>query len=191
LKRQILPFLRRVRDVGVPLLYVSHALDEILYLTDTLTLVEQGQILGYGRCLDVLGLAEGSELAEAAEMRNLWTVAILENRPDRHYCVAGVGAVRLVLPPAPVPVGATVTVSVKAAQVALSRQQILGITIQNQLCGRILRMFHRRHGCLLEIDAGVRVVAEVNGKTVEDLGLAEGETVWCLIKAQSLEYPDC
>lgn len=35
-KAQILPFLRRVRDeVRIPMLYVSHALSEIEYLTDT------------------------------------------------------------------------------------------------------------------------------------------------------------
>ncbi len=35
-KAQILPFLRRVRDeVRIPMLYVSHAMEEIAYLTDT------------------------------------------------------------------------------------------------------------------------------------------------------------
>jgi len=34
-KAQILPFLARVRDeVGIPMLYVSHAMSEIRFLTD-------------------------------------------------------------------------------------------------------------------------------------------------------------
>ncbi len=191
LKRQILPFLRRIRDMAqIPMLYVSHSLDEILYLTQTVTLVEQGRILGHGNCLDVLGQANGSELADGVELRNLWNVEILENHSGHGYSVAKLGTERLVMPPASADEGQTVTVSVRAAQIALSRQRLEGITIQNQLAGRILRIIPRRHGALLEIDAGVAVVAEVNGKTVEDLRLRENDPVYCLIKAQSIEYPD-
>lgn len=190
LKRQILPFLRRIRDVGIPLLYVSHSLDEILYLTQTMTLVGQGRILGHGFYLDVLAQANGSG-ADGTELRNLWNVKILENHLGQHYSVAALGMERLVLPPSPVGAGQTVTVSVRAAQIALSRRHVEGITIQNQLAGRIVRIIPRSHGALVEIDTGFAVVAEVNGKTVEDLRLRENDLVYCLIKAQSVEYPDC
>jgi molybdate transport system ATP-binding protein len=191
LKKQILPFLRRIRDVAqIPMLYVSHALDEILYLTPTLTLIEQGRVLGHGLCLDVLGRA-GGDFADGVDLRNLWNVTLLEQHPEQHYSVAALDAEhRLILPPAPVALGQTVTVSVSATQVALSRQRVEGITIQNQLAGRILRIIPRRRSALVEIDAGVKVVAEVNGKTVDDLRLRAGEAVYCLIKAQSLQYSD-
>ena len=191
LKRQILPFLRRIRDLAqIPMLYVSHSLDEILYLTQTLTLVDQGRVVGHGACLDVLGQAEAAEVAEAMDLRNLWNVEILENHPELGYSVARLGTERLVLPPAPAGAGKTLAVSVRAAQIALSRERLAGVTIQNQLPGKIVRVIPRRRGALLEIDAGVSVVAEVNGKTVEELNLRVNEPVYCLIKAQSLEYPD-
>jgi len=190
LKKQILPFLRRVRDTAqIPMLYVSHSLEEILYLTQTLTLVDQGRILGHGQYLDVLGSANG-ESAEGMDFLNLWTVRVVENHLDCHYSIAELGETRLVLPPAPVPAGQSLTLSVRSAQIALSRQRIEGITIQNQLAGRIVRIIPRRHGSLVEIDAGVSVVAEVNRKTVEDLSLKVGEQIFCLIKAQSIEFPE-
>ncbi len=192
LKRQILPFLRRIRDVSqIPMLYVSHSLDEILYLTQTLTLVDQGHIIGHGTCLDVLSQADAAEVADAMDLRNFWSVDILENHHEHGYSIARLGKERLILPPAPANEGRTVTVSVRAAQIALSRQRLEGITIQNQLAGKIVRIIPRRHGALVEIDAGVTVVAEVNGKTVEDLQLSKNDRVYCLIKAQSVEYPDC
>ena len=190
LKRQILPFLRRVRDVGIPMLYISHSMDEILYLTQTVTFVNQGRIMGHGSCLDVLGGADSADFADSLDLRNVWEVILLENHRHYAYSVASLGHQRLILPPAPVSVGQTVNVSVRAAQIALSRQRVEGITIQNQLPGKIIRLIPRRHGALVEIDAGVTLVAEVNGKTVEDLSLRAGDEVYCLIKAQSLEYPD-
>ncbi len=193
LKKQILPFLRRVRDVGIPMLYISHSMDEILYLTNTVTLVDHGRIIGHGPYLDVLGQANSSELASGLDMRNVWEVTILENLREHGYSVAALGQERLILPPAPTTaVGGRTVISVRAAQIALSRQHIEGITIQNQLPGKILRIIHRRHGALVEIDVGVgvAVVAEVNGKTVEDLDLCKGDKLYCLIKAQSVEYPE-
>ena len=45
LKQQILPFLLRVRDeLHLPMLYVSHSLAEIQFLTDHIVFIEQGQI---------------------------------------------------------------------------------------------------------------------------------------------------
>jgi len=190
LKKQILPFLRRVRDVAqIPMLYVSHALDEILYLTPTLSWVERGRILGHGPYLDVLGAVNGDS-GEDLDLLNLWSARVLENHPERHYSLAEADGNRLVLPSAPADAGQGLTLSVRASKIALSRQRIEGITIQNQLAGRIVRIIPRRHGSLVEIDAGVRVVAEVNAKTVEDLNLREGEAIYCLVKAQSVEFPE-
>jgi molybdate transport system ATP-binding protein len=45
LKTQILPFLARLRDLDIPMLYVSHNLEEIQYLTDSWLMMEMGRIV--------------------------------------------------------------------------------------------------------------------------------------------------
>lgn len=45
LKSQILPFLARLRDVGIPMLYVTHSFHEIQYLTETWLTMEAGRIV--------------------------------------------------------------------------------------------------------------------------------------------------
>ncbi len=190
LKRQILPFLRRVRDVGIPMLYISHSMDEILYLTETVTFVDHGRVVGHGSCLDVFGLKDSADIADGLDLLNLWEVVIVENNREQGYSVAALLDGMLVLPPAPFSEGQKAIVSVRSTQIALSRQRVEGITIQNQLPGKILRIIRRRHGALVEIDAGVAIVAEVNAKTVEDLHLRTGDSIYCLIKAQSLEFPE-
>jgi len=45
LKSQILPFLARLRDLGIPMLYVTHSFDEIQYLTETWLTMEAGRIV--------------------------------------------------------------------------------------------------------------------------------------------------
>ena len=45
LKKQILPFLKRIKEnVEIPMIYVSHDLEEINYLTTSIMNIQNGQI---------------------------------------------------------------------------------------------------------------------------------------------------
>lgn len=49
LKQQILPFLQRVRDeINIPMIYVSHAISEILTLTTEVVMIDQGKLSACG-----------------------------------------------------------------------------------------------------------------------------------------------
>ncbi|WP_113438785.1 ATP-binding cassette domain-containing protein, partial [Escherichia coli] len=42
-KRELLPYLQRLtREINIPMLYVSHSLDEILHLADRVMVLENG-----------------------------------------------------------------------------------------------------------------------------------------------------
>jgi molybdate transport system ATP-binding protein len=54
-KSEVLPFIMRLsREFAVPILYVSHALDEILNLATQMVIMEEGRILAYGDPEDLL-----------------------------------------------------------------------------------------------------------------------------------------
>src|SRR5690606_23948581 len=54
-KNEILPFLERVRDASdIPILYVSHALDEIIRLADRVVIVERGCVTADGTIFEVM-----------------------------------------------------------------------------------------------------------------------------------------
>ena len=69
-KEEILPFLDRLfASAGIPVLYVSHAPDEVARLADHLLLMEEGTVLAQGPLAEVLGRVAGAmriRLAEAA-----------------------------------------------------------------------------------------------------------------------------
>lgn len=48
-KNEILPYLKQINlEANIPMIYVSHALTEVLYLADTLALIDQGRITAVG-----------------------------------------------------------------------------------------------------------------------------------------------
>ncbi|OGS93019.1 MAG: molybdenum ABC transporter ATP-binding protein, partial [Gallionellales bacterium GWE2_58_10] len=55
-KRDILPYLERLHgELDIPVIYVSHALDEVARLADQLVLMEQGRVIASGALGEVLG----------------------------------------------------------------------------------------------------------------------------------------
>ena len=55
LKQEILPYLESLhRELTIPVLYVSHATDEVARLADTLVILKAGEILGSGPIQDML-----------------------------------------------------------------------------------------------------------------------------------------
>ncbi len=63
LKARIMPFLDRIhRDLGLPCLYVSHDLSEILQLSDQIVLMKNGHIADHGTLEEIIGHSEMREL---------------------------------------------------------------------------------------------------------------------------------
>jgi molybdate transport system ATP-binding protein len=194
LKRQILPFLRRVRDeIALPMLCVSHALDELLYLSPMLTLIEQGHALAHGHYLDIFASLPGYAQGAFCDVKNFWTVEVVSHEPSAGLTWATLANQRIAIPlQDTLCPGQTVTVAVKAPMIALARTHIDECTIQNQLTGRVMRMIPHKTGVLIQVDLGegVNLISEVSERAIELLTLQPGEAVWCLIKSQLFEYAD-
>ena len=188
-KQQILPFLRRVRDeLRLPMLYVSHAINEILYLTPHLAVMDRGQILGQGLFSEVIRQGSILGLARSLGLENVLQVTVERHEPEIGSTTVRYDHHELHLPLSALPVGVDTWIALRAADVALARHPIADITIQNQVSGQILGLRRIADRILAEVDIGVPILAEVTVKAVHDLGLTEGDRVYCLFKARAWQY---
>ncbi len=189
LKAQILPFLQRIRDeLGLPMIFVSHALPEILHLTDRLALIDEGRILGFGALSEILGGRE-PECAKRLGPDNILAVAVESHDSGDGCTLARFGNSRLALPlRAGQAIGGIAYVSVHRGEIALSRRSVAEISIQNQVPGRIVRIENQGAGVQVWIDAGVPLVAEITPRSARELSLCPGDRVYCLIKTRSFSY---
>jgi len=189
LKNQILPFLRRVKEhTQIPMIYVSHAINEVLHLTQTMAIIEGGSILAHGDFHEVIKDDRVLSLAHSLGMDNVINAAVSEHNSEFGYTLAEHNGHQLLLPYFDVPLGAAISISIPATNIALARTRQVGITIQNQLPGVITAIRQVDHRVLVSVNIGCLVIAEVTAKAVHDLGLAPGQQVYCLIKAQAMRY---
>lgn len=188
-KQQILPFLRRVRDeLRLPMLYVSHAINEILYLTPYLAVMEKGRVLAQGPFSEVIRQGHVLGLARSLGLENVLQVMISRHEPDIGCTTVQYDHHELYLPLSDLPTGAETWIALRATDIALARHPVSDITIQNQVAGRILSLRRIADRVLVEVDVGTPVLAEITVKAAQDLGLAEGEEVCCLFKARAWHY---
>ena len=189
LKAQILPFLRRVKEeTAIPMVYVSHAIGEVLALTQQIAVMQDGAILASGDYQEILVSEHVLPLAQSLGIENLLPVRIRRHHAALGYSEGDCCGHPLVLPLADAPVGAEVTVVVQAANLSLARGAVVGTTIQNQVRGLVTQVRLVEHRALVSLDIGTSLVVEVSAKSVQDLAIAPGQEVHCLIKTQSLRY---
>ncbi len=190
LKGQILPFLKRVKDeLNLPMVYISHSMEEILHLTDHLVIINKGRILGAGHFYDVIKADAVQGVANAMGLENILTVSI-----KAHDIVSGHTLVehhgnQLLLPlTEKLTVGDVCYISVRSNEISIARQHIQHISIQNQVKGKLINFQHNPSHTVLQINIGTPIVVDITGKAFQQLNLNINEEVYCLIKAHSFSF---
>jgi molybdate transport system ATP-binding protein len=188
LKNQILPFLRRVKDeIQIPMVYVSHAINEILYLTTQIIMLDRGEMIAAGSFHEVINNERGLALAHTLGLENVLHVQVSSHEAVHGYTIVTLGTQQISIPLIDAPVEARISVSIAASNIALSKSRLTGVTIQNQLPGVVTAIHQVGSRILVSMDVGGSIViAEVTSKALLDLHIAKGARLYCLIKTQSI-----
>lgn len=191
LKQQILPFLKRVKDeLELPMVYISHSMEEILYLTDHLVVINKGRILGAGHFYDVIKDSNVKNITNSMGLENIIIATIVAQDTQAGHTIADIKGSVLLLPQTDrFSVGDVCYLSIHSNEIAIAKHQIPQISIQNQLQGEIIS-YTKNLSCIsLQIRINsISLTVDITPKAFSDLALSKGETVYCLIKAQSFSF---
>lgn len=187
-KAEIIPYVERLAgDFGVPVLYVTHNVDEVARLASSMVLLAEGRLAAMGGVAEILERVElwpitgrleaGSVLeAIAGETRDGITSLVVEGETLRVPAL-GVGA------------GTPVHLRVQARDVAISMERPERLSIRNVLPARLVSIEFTEPPfveMLLDVH-GQHLRSRVTREAVEDLGLREGQAVFALIKSVAFE----
>ncbi|WP_415403787.1 molybdenum ABC transporter ATP-binding protein [Tateyamaria sp. SN3-11] len=187
-KAEILPYLDRLKsDAGVPILYVSHAVDEVARLADHMVLLADGRVARAGPLFDVMADPAAVPLLGVREAGAVLRARVMHHGDDGLSTLA-VGTGTLQLLGVHAPVGAEVRLRVLAQDVLLSREEPRGLSAQNILPVRITAIRSGDGpGAMIAMDAGGdTLLARVTARAVTSLGLEVGQHVHAIIKATSV-----
>ncbi len=125
-RAEILPYLARLRDaLRLPILYVTHALDELARLADTVVLLDSGRVVAAGPVAEVAVRAD-LPLALRDDAAAILLTQVSEHDPARGLTRLQADGMAVLVPLLDQPVGSAVRVRVPAREVALARGAVPG-----------------------------------------------------------------
>lgn len=189
-KMQLLPILKSLQtEFALPALYASQSLRDILELTDRLIVLENGQILRSGPLREVARQQGILRYLGVRQIDNIVPVRIRHHDYAAGCSLADSFGQPLSLPLRPqFEPGSQTQVSIRANDIALSRRFIEGISIQNQIKGRICALIPGSDSVIVQIDCGCTLLAEITPGACREMALREGDWIYCLIKTHAIVY---
>jgi molybdate transport system ATP-binding protein len=189
-KKEILPYLEKLRDeLSMPMVYVSHAADEVARLADQLIVLENGKAVAQGPIAQVLSRVDlpihlGDEagvviMAKVGERSAQWNLARLDFQGGSLWARDH-----------GVPVGQTVRVRVLARDVSVSLERSLDSSILNILPGTVDSIGEGEHPAQamvrIHLTENEAILARLTHRSIEQLDLRPGKPVWAQIKTVAL-----
>ena len=187
-KTELLGYIARLAaHFHLPILYVSHAPEEILRVAGRMVLIEGGRALAEGPVEAVMSRAD---FAAAAGSRTL--VTILAATVESHDSPRGTTRLawdgrHIDVPSLDLAPGAAVRARIPADHVILALGPVEGLSVRNQVAGRVLSLTPAGDLVDVTIDVGVALHAELTPDACRELRLEPGRPVTALIKSAAID----
>lgn len=196
-KAELLPYIAQLpAHCQIPIVYVSHALDEVIALADHLLLLDQGRVVRSGPLLDVIADAELGPLLGRFEAGSVLDCRVLHHDANQQQTTLGFAGGLLRVPLADHMPGQSLRVRVRARDVSLALTEPHGISISNRLPGCITAL-HMRDGPYVDVSVALGSASAAGGSSViralvtqesaRRLNLQPGLAVWALIKTVAMD----
>lgn len=190
-KAEILPYLARLRDnLQTPVLYVSHAMDEIARLADTLVLMETGRVIGCGPVGEITARAD-LPLALGNDAGAVIPVEIAAHDDDRALTLLTAGGeARFLVPKIDRPLGSKLRVRIPASDVVLALERPSRISTNNIVPGTVRAVRAAPGGklALVEIALGDSLLlSQLTPDSVAQLEIETGKPVLALFKSIAVQ----
>lgn len=187
-KAEILPYLERLHDeLNIPVLYVSHAPDEVARLADHLVLLEAGRVLASGPTRELmtrmnLPLAYGDAAAAIID------VVVSRVEPAYYLSHAAFAGGQISLLNSNLLIGQRVRVRIQARDVSLTLQHQEGTSVLNIFPVSVTRISSDSPGQVMVClnaggSPGCQLLARITSKSAEALQLQSGSQIYAQVKS--------
>jgi molybdate transport system ATP-binding protein len=179
---EILPYLERLaRASDLPMLYVSHQIDEVARLADEIVVIDHGRVTAQGLVFDFLTDIEAP--AGVPPLGAVFDAVVAEHQSDGLTRLAFDGGV-LFVPSLERPAAAKVRVRLRAEDLMLALEEPRAISANNVLLCTIAAIKPVGDHVDVQLRCGrTSLVSRITGASSARLELAPGRSVYAVVKA--------
>lgn len=188
-KQEILPYLEQLPALfDIPILYVSHAIDEVARLADHMVVLEQGKVAAQGSLTDVFSRIDlPARFGDQTGVVLMGT--IIERDTQWHLSRLSFGSGNLWVRDSGDEVGQTLRIRILARDVSIALAQHDDTSIANRIFAEVIEIAPDLDEAmaLLRLKVGMHyLIARLTKRSVAHLQLVVGQKVWAQVKSVAL-----
>lgn len=188
-KLEILPYLERLRrSYSIPILYVTHSVDEIVRLADHAVILKQGKAMAQGAVTELFSRAD-LQLGAGNHQGAILECKLLEKDSQWQLMKVAFAGGELCLPSNESTVTDKLRVRILASDISLTLTPHTDTSILNVLYGVVDEIIFEDASatCLVRLKVGDSyLLARLTKKSVASLNLKAGLGVWLQIKSAAI-----
>jgi molybdate transport system ATP-binding protein len=189
-KAEILAYVEILRDeLGIPIVYVSHSIEEVTRLADHMVLVSDGGTVAAGTVAEIMGRPDLEPITGRFQAGSVIEARVAEHDLDGGLTALDFDGGRLLVPVVDSLPGERVRVRLRARDVALALAPPPDTSILNVLEGTVTAVSPRK-GALVDVTlavGGALVISRISQQSCDRLALAPGKRAYALVKAVALD----
>ena len=186
---EILPFIQRVREkTGITIIYVTHALEEVIFIADQIILLSEGQVTAQGTVEEIMSRLDLHPMTSRFDAGAV--ISATYSGYDREFDLGELsfdgGILRIAGLNAEI--GILLRAHIRARDVSLMLDKPKDTSVLNVFKGELIEIRHEEGPQLdLLINIGTPLIARITRKSLNDLNLDIGSKVYAMIKAVAID----
>lgn len=189
-KQDIIADLKMInREMGLPIIYVTHNRDEAVVLGDYLIAYERGQTVAMGEPGEIFGGPVTGSVARLTGVENIFDAVVVHRNTATGTMRVRVsdegGACELYVPLGKEGLGERVIIAVRSGDILLATEEPRSTSARNILRGHITAIEERGARSIVRVESGVTWATSVTSQSIGELGLKQGQEIWLAIKTNS------
>ncbi len=189
-RNEVLQYIELMRDeVRIPIVYVSHSVEEVVRLAATVVLMSAGKVMAMGGVEEVMGRPDLRTAAGIFEGGTVIDARVTGQDMQYELATLAFDGGVLTVTNLDALIGEPVRVRIRARDVSIALEPPRGISIQNVLRGKVSAVSAGNNG-VVDVSVVIGSVAlrsRITRRAADQLGIVPGIEVYALIKAVSLD----
>ena len=187
-KRELMPYLQKLAKQGeIPMLYVSHSLEEILQLADNVLVLDAGKVKAFGPLERVWSSSAMRPWLPVSELTSVLRVQVLEQHPDYPMTALSLGDQHIWVSRVNQPVKTPLRIRIASADVSLALQPPQHSSIRNILPAQVVELLEVGDQVEVKLRIGISELwARITPWARDELGIRPDQWLYAQIKSVSV-----
>ncbi|MCJ7925279.1 MAG: molybdenum ABC transporter ATP-binding protein ModC [Pantoea vagans] len=187
-KRELMPYLQKLaKQVDIPMLYVSHSLDEILHLADNVLVLDAGKVKAFGPLERVWSSSAMRPWLPVSELTSVLRVQVLEQHPDYPMTALSLGDQHIWVSRVNQPVKTPLRIRIASSDVSLALQLPQHTSIRNILPAQVVELLEVGDQVEVKLRIGISELwARITPWARDELGIRPEQWLYAQIKSVSV-----